>query len=89
MREIVQTSQFKRDLKRLRKRGYSLDRIARIIDLLVRDEKLPERCRPHRLVGEFPGLWECHIEPDWLLIYDLAPELLVLVASGTHADLFQ
>ncbi|MGH6922014.1 MAG: type II toxin-antitoxin system RelE/ParE family toxin, partial [Geminicoccaceae bacterium] len=59
-----------------------------IVELLVRGEQLPPRCRRHRLSGEWNRLWECRIEPDWLLIWDETDEMLTLVRTGTHADLF-
>jgi mRNA interferase YafQ len=59
------------------------------LSLLLADEQLPERCRPHKLIGNYLGFWECHIEPDWLLIYDVTPEFLELAAMGSHADLFK
>jgi mRNA interferase YafQ len=88
MRRIIQSNRFRRDLKRVRKRGYDLAKLGRIIDMLAVGEPLPARCRPHRLSGEYGGLWECHIEPDWLLVYDVNEDLVELAATGTHADLF-
>ena len=88
MKEIIQTNRFRRDLKRVRKRGYDLAKLGLIINLLVADQPLPARCRPHRLSGAYLGLWECHLEPDWLLVYDVSEELVELAATGTHADLF-
>ena len=89
MKEIIQTNRFKRDLKRTKKRGYALGKLGEIINMLAADEPLPARCRPHKLVGYYAGLWECHIEPDWLLVYDLSDDIVTLTATGTHADLFQ
>ena len=90
MRKIDPTNAFKRDLKRMKKRGKSRDELEKIIQLLAEDEPLPSRCRPHKLSGQWIGYWECHIEPDWLLVYDLdAPETLTLVATGSHSDLFR
>ncbi len=64
-------------------------RLHEAVSLLANDEPLPARCRPHRLAGEWSGFWECHIGPDWLLIYDLDDEGLALHRTGTHADLFE
>ena len=90
MRTIHPTNAFKRDLKRMKKRGKTRDELEEIVQLLAEDEPLPVRCRPHKLSGQWSGYWECHIEPDWLLVYDLDdPEVLTLVATGTHADLFK
>lgn len=60
-----------------------------VIQLLVNDEKLPNQCRPHKLMGNFIGQWECHIAPDWLLIYQYNESEIVLLDTGTHADLFR
>ena len=74
----------------MQKRGASRHKIEAIVDLLAEDLTLPARCRPHKLSGNWEGFWECHIEPDWLLVYDLdSPEHLILVATGTHVDLFE
>lgn len=74
----------------MKKRGADFAEIEEIIDLLAADQTLPARCRPHKLVGNWKGMWECHIRPDWLLVYDLDdPDALVLVATGSHADLFR
>ena len=90
MREIVQSNRFKRDWKRVQKRGVQDSKFAEIVKLIAQDIDLPARCRPHKLLGQWAGYWECHIEPDWLLVYDLEdPEMLTLVATGTHADLFK
>jgi mRNA interferase YafQ len=88
MRSLRTTKQFDRDLRRAKRRGKTLDRLWEVVDLLVRSEPLPARCRRHRLSGEWNRLWECHIEPDWLLIWDEAERTLTLVRTGTHADLF-
>jgi len=65
-----------------------LARVQAIIDLLVQDEPLPARHRPHRLIGDMDGYWECHVEPDYLLVYEYLPDTLMLVRRGTHSDLF-
>jgi mRNA interferase YafQ len=89
MKQVIQSNRFKRDYKRMLKRGLKPQKLAQVLELLVSDQPLPERCRPHRLSGEYMGFWECHIEPDWLLIYDVGPEFLELAATGSHADLFR
>ena len=89
MRDIVRTTIFKRDYKRCIKRGCSKQKLAEVLELLVHDQALPDRYRPHRLSGQYRGLWECHITPDWLLIYDYPnEEELELRRMGSHADLF-
>jgi mRNA interferase YafQ len=89
MRALRTTKQFERDLRRARRRGKALDKLWEIVERLVRGEPLPARCRRHRLSGEWNRLWECHIEPDWLVIWDETEETLTLARTGTHADLFE
>ena len=90
MRKIDPTNAFKQGLKRMKKRGASRCELEEIISLLAEDKALPDKYRPHKLVGNWKGLWECHIKPDWLLIYDLDDsKKLTLVTTGTHSDLFK
>lgn len=93
MLKIVPTKQFQRDLVKAQKRGKELVRIEKVIDALARERSLPLRYRDHALVGNYSNHRECHIEPDWLLIYrvdEQAQELiLVLVRTGNHSDLFK
>ncbi|WOL39093.1 type II toxin-antitoxin system YafQ family toxin [Pyramidobacter sp. YE332] len=83
-------SAFKRDYKRIRKRGYDIRRLENIIEMLVKEQVLPKECRDHDLGGNWSGFRECHIEPDWLLVYTIDHNDLVLVLSrtGSHSDLF-
>jgi mRNA interferase YafQ len=89
MKLIIQSNRFKRDYKLAVKRRLNLGKLREIISLLANDKELPARCSPHKLKGEYFGFWECHIEPDWLLIYKFDAALLELAAMGTHADLFK
>lgn len=86
---IRQTKKFKRDLKLARKRGYNLDLLDAVVEKIARGEKLPERYCDHALTGDWLGFRECHIKPDWLLIYRIENELLLLMLwrTGTHSDL--
>jgi len=88
--EIVQTGRFKRDLKLARKRGYDLSLLGVVVDMLAAGNELPEKYRDHSLSGNFAGCRECHITPDWLLIYEIADEelILYLTRTGKHSDLF-
>ena len=88
--ELHVTSQFKRDLKRCKKRGLPLDELWRIIGQLLNDEQLEEKYHAHILSGDRKGLWECHIQPDWLLIWVKRDEELILIMlnTGSHSDLF-
>jgi len=89
MKAIVQTSQFKQDLKRIKYAGrYDIEDLLTVVDLLARNESLPEKYREHNLQGNWKKHQECHIKPDWLLIYQQLPDKLVLVRTGSHSDLF-
>ena len=70
------------------KQGKDLDRLEVIVNLLQEEERLPARCRPHPLRGDWRGHWDCHVEPDWILIYRIIDDELRLERTGTHADLF-
>ena len=85
---LAQTKQFKKDVKRMRKRGKDLEKIKAVIDLLIAGEPLPPKNRDHKLGGNWFGRRDCHIEPDWLLIYKLTENELLLERTGTHSDLF-
>ena len=91
MRYDVQfTNQFKRDLKLAKKRNKDLDKLFEVIDILANGGKLGAKYRDHHLTGQYKRSRECHIEPDWLLIYAVNKSQLILTASrtGTHSDLF-
>ena len=82
-------SQFKKDYKRCVKRGYEIEKLHNVIQSLASEKGLEARYRDHDLLGEYKDCRECHIEPDWLLIYLLNETELVLVRTGTHSDLFE
>jgi len=84
------TTQFKKDFKLCKKRGLPLEELHATISRLAADEPLPPKQRPHMLRGEYGGFWECHIRPDWLLIWvrDEEAKELRLTRTGTHSDLF-
>ena len=82
------TRQFQKDFKRARKRGKNLQKLDAIARALVAEEELEPHLRDHALMGDYAGRRECHIEPDWLLIYKVEPPLLIFERTGTHADLF-
>ncbi|OHC75192.1 MAG: hypothetical protein A3G18_09750 [Rhodospirillales bacterium RIFCSPLOWO2_12_FULL_58_28] len=88
MRELLVSTLFKKDMKRAAKRGKDPAKLDRIINKIVAKEPLEFRHRPHRLSGDWTPCWECHIEPDWLLIWDEDEESVTLVRTGTHSDLF-
>ena len=81
---------FKKDLKRIERRGYNLDLLRTTVSFLAEQKTLPEKYKDHRLTGDYTGYRECHITPDWLLVYriDWDQLILVLTRTGTHSDLF-
>lgn len=90
MLELVTTSQFRKDYKRMKKRGCDMRLLETVIDLLLNRQPLDERYHDHGLSGNYVGFRECHVMPDWLLIYAVDKEKLLLITSrtGTHSDLF-
>ncbi|MCQ2087157.1 MAG: type II toxin-antitoxin system YafQ family toxin [Bacilli bacterium] len=90
MLKIVLSNQFKKDLKLAQKRGLKLELLTEIVNKLSNQEVLPPKNRDHYLSGEYAGYRECHIQPDWLLVYRVEDEdlLLLLFRTGTHSDLF-
>ena len=87
---VKPTAKFQRDLKRVQKRGYNISLLTDIIKKLADGEQLPEKNRDHSLNGDFVNCRECHITPDWLLIYEIdnGELILYLTRTGTHSDLF-
>ena len=85
---LSQTSQFRKDIKRLQKRGKDLSKIKAVINLLLEEIPLPSKHRDHPLGGNWSGHRDCHIEPDWILIYRILNGELRLERTGTHSDLF-
>ena len=90
MLELVTTTQFRKDLKRLRKRGADMKKLDDVLQTLCAEEPLSEKHRDHALVSDYIGFRECHVAPDWLLVYAIDKGQLILTASrtGSHADLF-
>lgn len=91
MYSINFTNRFKKDLKLCQKRGLDLSHIQEVISILAETGSLPSQYRPHKLNGKFNGLWECHIEPDWLMVWEQNDKELNLLFlyTGTHSDLFK
>lgn len=90
MLEVVLSNQFRRDLKLAAKRGYDLELLDLVVTKLANKETLPEKYKDHSLTGKYAGFRECHIQPDWLLVYriDETEIILFLSRTGTHSDLF-
>ncbi len=89
MKAIFQTSQFKKDFKRIKKRGKDLSRIKKVVSAIANGEGLEERHRDHALSGNWSGSRDCYIEPDWILIYRVDEDYLFLERTGSHSDLFR
>lgn len=90
MLNIVSSTKFKKDLKRTAKRGYNINLLEEVVTMLANEEELPAKYHDHQLTGSYEGFRECHIQPDWLLIYRVDGEDLMLFLSrtGSHSNLF-
>ena len=90
MLTISYQSKFKRDFKRIKKRGYDLRLLETVIGILADGQPLPPQYKDHDLQGDYAGCRECHITPDWLLVYEIVGSglVLLLMRTGTHSDLF-
>lgn len=88
---IKPTAKFQKDLKLIKKRGYDTDKLNSVIKMLADGKELPPQYKDHLLKGSFTGCRECHIQPDWLLIYEIdgGNLILYLTRTGTHSDLFE
>jgi mRNA interferase YafQ len=89
MRKVTLTSQFEKDVKRVKKRGCDTSKLGEVIRLLGQGNLEDRQYRDHALKGKYEGLRECHLSPDWLLIYLSSVDQVLLVRTGTHADLFR
>ena len=89
MYSLDYTGKFKKDLKQCERRGYDMILIRTVIKYMEEHGQAPQANRPHRLHGKLSGFWECHIDPDWVLIYDIQQtiQLVTLARTGTHSDL--
>ena len=90
MLDLVMTTQFRKDLKRINKRGKDLSLLKDVLQTLREEQALEEKYHDHALTGNYIGFRECHIQPDWLLVYAINKEELILTAArtGSHSDLF-
>ncbi|MBO5517717.1 MAG: type II toxin-antitoxin system YafQ family toxin [Firmicutes bacterium] len=90
MLKLVTTAKFRKDYKRIKKRGYDLSLLEDVLDQLLQEKTLEQKYRDHALIGNYIGFRECHIQSDWLLIYAVSESELILTASrtGTHSDLY-
>lgn len=88
--QIIYSNKFKKSLKKCFKRGLDIEKLREVLKILENGEVLPPECRPHKLTGKYKGNWECHIQPDWLLVWNQKETelVLLLIDTGTHSDLF-
>lgn len=85
------TNQFKKDIKKAEKQGKNIDNLFQVVGRIANGEPLDQKYRLHRLSGEYEGCYECHVEPDWLLVYKIYESTLVLLLTrlGSHSELFK
>jgi mRNA interferase YafQ len=88
VRAIVQSGAFQRDLRKLARRGKDMSKLYAAVESLAKGEPLAARHKPHPLKGDWRPKWDCHIEPDRVLIYEVTRDAVKLVRTGTHSDLF-
>lgn len=88
MRQILTTTRYLKDVKRAQRRGADLKKLLSIIQALAADQPLPPAARPHKLISQEAEVWDVHIAPDWILLYEIDEGALLLRRTGTHADLF-
>ena len=88
--EVIPTSKFKKELKKMKMRGFDVTLLKNVVKKLANGESLPIKKNAHRLSGSYSDYYECHIKPDWLLIYQFIDDKLILslVRTGTHSDFF-
>ena len=91
MYHVITTKSFEKDVALCIKRGYDMSILKEVMRLLVKDGKLPAKYKPHVLKGKWKDCWECHLKPDWLMIWEQNDKELILLFTntGTHADLFK
>ncbi len=90
MYSVTYTNKFKKDLKLCSKRDYDISIFRTVVKALQETGKLAKEYKPHKLKGKYAGFWECHIQPDWLMVWDQDDNklTLLLMRTGTHSDLF-
>jgi mRNA interferase YafQ len=84
----VYQNQFKKDVKLVIKRGKDISRLKLVMTKIVNEEPLLPKNKEHKLTGNYKAHWECHVEPDWLLIYKVSNTEVIFIRTGTHSDLF-
>ena len=90
MLSIAYTNQFKKDFKKIQKRGLNLIELQKLIELIANEQPIPAKYKNHKLIRDYKDVWDCHIKPDWLLLYQIDEENkeVTFVRTGSHSDLF-
>ena len=88
MLKPVRLTKFDKEVEKSKKRGLDMTKLRDVMTLLIQEDPLPEKHCNHKLKGSYKGYWDCHIEPDWILIYKKTNTHITFVRTGTHADLF-
>ena len=89
MKQITKSNQFKKDIKLAKKQGKDLSELIKVVEILALGKELPTKYKPHYLSGNWNGYLECHIKPDWLLIYQTNNKEVILYRTGSHSNLFK
>lgn len=89
MLQPIYEKRFVKDVEKAKKRSKNMQKLKDIMEMLMHEKTLPMKNRNHKLQGNFVNCWECHIEPDWLVIYKLTKTEVIFARTGTHADLFE
>jgi mRNA interferase YafQ len=89
MSKIFQTSRFKKDVKKIKSRGKDIEKLQSVVKIILAGEPMEDRYHDHPLSGKWTGSRDCHIEPDWVLIYRMESDCLYLERTGSHSDLFR
>lgn len=89
MLTVKETSKFRKDIKKISRQGKNLKELAVVVDMLRKEETLPQQYLDHFLIGDYKNCRECHIRSDWLFIYQIDNNILTLIRTGSHSDLFK
>ncbi len=89
MKDLSTTGRFERESKKMAARGKDMEKLKELIKLLREGKPLPAKYCDHRLKGKYSGYWDCHVEPNWILVYQKSDTHILLYAMGTHSDLFK
>jgi len=84
----VYEKRFKKEVEKARKRGKDMQKLTDIVTLLIEEKPLPAKNKNHKLKGDYSEYWECHVDPDWLLIYRIIKKDILFARTGSHSDLF-